>query len=75
MRGPYLVIAPLSTIPHWYREFSTWTDMNAIVYHGSTAARNLIRRYEFRYAQEIPQKKVDNKKIFKFSVLITTYET
>jgi len=27
-RGPFLIVAPLSTIPHWYREFT-------IVYHGS----------------------------------------
>ena len=33
-RGPFLVVAPLSTIPHWQREFTGWTDMNTIVYHG-----------------------------------------
>lgn len=33
--GPFLVIAPLSTIGNWIREFDTWTDMNVIVYHGS----------------------------------------
>lgn len=26
--GPYLVVAPLSTLQHWYREFSAWTDLN-----------------------------------------------
>ncbi|KAJ4431427.1 hypothetical protein ANN_20024, partial [Periplaneta americana] len=35
IRGPFLVIAPLSTIPNWQREFEAWTDMNVIVYHGS----------------------------------------
>ncbi len=34
VRGPFLVIAPLSTIVHWQREFEAWTDINAIVYHG-----------------------------------------
>jgi SNF2 family DNA or RNA helicase len=33
-RGPFLVIAPLSTIPHWQREFDGWTEMNTLVYHG-----------------------------------------
>ena len=33
--GPFLVIAPLSTIGNWIREFDTWTDLNVIVYHGS----------------------------------------
>jgi SNF2 family DNA or RNA helicase len=26
VRGPFLVIAPLSTIPHWQREFEAWTS-------------------------------------------------
>ena len=26
--GPFLIVAPLSTLPHWYREFTTWTDLN-----------------------------------------------
>ena len=35
IRGPFLVIAPLSTIPNWQREFEAWTDLNVVVYHGS----------------------------------------
>lgn len=35
IHGPFLVIAPLSTIGNWIREFDTWTDLNVIVYHGS----------------------------------------
>lgn len=35
IRGPFLIIAPLSTIPNWQREFEGWTDHNVIVYHGS----------------------------------------
>lgn len=31
---PYLVIAPLSTIGNWQREFETWTDLNVVTYHG-----------------------------------------
>ena len=34
VRGPFLVIAPLSTISNWQREFETWSDINAVVYHG-----------------------------------------
>lgn len=37
---PYLVIAPLSTIGNWQREFETWTDLNVITYHG---------RYEYNF--------------------------
>lgn len=46
IKGPYLIIAPLSTIGNWSREFEVWTDMNAIVYHGTTASRNMIQEYE-----------------------------
>ena len=31
---PFLVIAPLSTIHNWQREFENWTDLNVVVYHG-----------------------------------------
>uniref|UniRef100_A0A803Y161 SNF2 N-terminal domain-containing protein n=1 Tax=Meleagris gallopavo TaxID=9103 RepID=A0A803Y161_MELGA len=46
IRGPFLVIAPLSTITNWEREFNTWTEMNSIVYHGSLASRQMIQQYE-----------------------------
>ena len=47
--GPFLVVAPLSTLPHWQREFARWTNMNAIVYHGNQAARDVLHKYEFFY--------------------------
>lgn len=46
VQGPFLIIAPLSTITNWEREFSTWTEVNAIVYHGSLASRQMIQQYE-----------------------------
>ncbi|KAI9176217.1 hypothetical protein H9P43_006582 [Blastocladiella emersonii ATCC 22665] len=69
--GPFLVIAPLSTVPHWEREFRNWTNMNAIVYHGNAAARNLIVDTEF-YWKDARGAPVPG--VFKFDVLITTYE-
>ena len=33
LRGPYIVVAPLSTLQHWRREIEAWTDANCIVYH------------------------------------------
>lgn len=36
IRGPFLVVAPLSTIGNWQREFDAWTDMNAVVYLGAS---------------------------------------
>lgn len=71
IRGPFLVIAPLSTIPNWQREFEAWTDLNIIVYHGSAMSRQMLADYELYY-------KNDNGKVIKdltkFNVLITTFE-
>ncbi len=69
--GPFIVVAPLSTIPHWEREFQAWTNLNVIVYHGTVKSRDLMHEYEFYYKDEqdrvIPH-------AYKFDVLITTYE-
>jgi hypothetical protein len=29
--GPFLVVAPLSTLPHWQREFDAWTDLKVTI--------------------------------------------
>lgn len=53
IKGPFLIIAPLSTIANWEREFHTWTHLNVIVYHGSMVSRQMLQQYEmyFRDAQ------------------------
>jgi SNF2 family DNA or RNA helicase len=55
LRGPFLIVAPLSTIPHWYREFTGWTDLNTIVYHGSALDREIIREMEFPFECDRPR--------------------
>uniref|UniRef100_A0A7S4BX57 Uncharacterized protein n=1 Tax=Chrysotila carterae TaxID=13221 RepID=A0A7S4BX57_CHRCT len=72
IRGPFLVVAPLSTLSHWQREFEQWTDMNAIVYHGSYESREVLRRYEFHFADG--QANPSLKNAHKFHALITSYE-
>ena len=72
IRGPFLVIAPLSTIPNWQREFELWSEMNVIVYHGSQTSRNMLAEYEMYYKDGKGEKMAD---VFKFHVLITTYES
>ncbi|XP_077315307.1 chromodomain-helicase-DNA-binding protein 6 [Lithobates pipiens] len=71
IRGPFLIIAPLSTITNWEREFRTWTEMNTVVYHGSQISRQMIHQYEmcYRDAQGVPVPG-----LFKFHVVITTFE-
>nr|XP_015812879.2 chromodomain-helicase-DNA-binding protein 8 isoform X1 [Nothobranchius furzeri] len=71
VQGPFLVIAPLSTITNWEREFSTWTDMNAIVYHGSLASRQMIQQYEM-YCKDDKGHLIPG--AYKFDALITTFE-
>lgn len=52
LRGPFLIIAPLSTITNWEREFRTWTEINVIVYHGSQISRQMILQYEMYHRDE-----------------------
>jgi len=33
IRGPFLIIAPLSTLDHWKRVSEDWTLMNTICYY------------------------------------------
>ena len=49
IRGPFLIIVPLSTIANWQREFEAWTDLNVVVYHGSNASRSMLQQYEMYY--------------------------
>ncbi|GAA6104195.1 chromodomain-helicase-DNA-binding protein 7, partial [Tachysurus ichikawai] len=71
IHGPFLVIAPLSTIPNWEREFRTWTELNVVVYHGSQASRRTIQAYEMNYRDA--QGRVI-KGAYKFHAIITTFE-
>ena len=35
------------------REFDQWTDLNAVVYHGTAESRDMIRRYEWQWDELI----------------------
>ncbi|KAJ1698567.1 hypothetical protein LUZ63_007079 [Rhynchospora breviuscula] len=88
--GPHLVVAPLSTLRNWEREFATWAPhMNVVMYAGSATSRETIRKYEFYYPKEKPKdtlsKLLKKKKMvtlineskqsrLKFDVLLTSYE-
>jgi chromodomain-helicase-DNA-binding protein 7 len=83
IRGPFLVIVPLSTIGNWIREFERWTDFNVIMYHGSAASRQMLQDYEFYFTPDGTLPGVSNsstkapasaKKTAKFNALITTFE-
>ncbi|KAE8701589.1 CHD3-type chromatin-remodeling factor PICKLE [Hibiscus syriacus] len=83
--APHLIVAPLSTLRNWEREFATWAPhMNVVMYVGSAQARRVIREYEF-YHPKKSHKKIKKKKSgqvvseskqdrIKFDVLLTSYE-
>uniref|UniRef100_A0A8C7HKQ3 Chromodomain helicase DNA binding protein 9 n=1 Tax=Oncorhynchus kisutch TaxID=8019 RepID=A0A8C7HKQ3_ONCKI len=71
IRGPFLIIAPLSTIANWEREFRTWTHLNVIVYHGSMVSRQMLQQYEM-YSRDTQGRVVRG--AYKFHALITTFE-
>lgn len=47
VRGPFLIIAPLSTLEHWKRTVEEWTTMNCVLYYDSNGhnGRASIRYY------------------------------
>jgi len=79
VRGPFLIVAPLSLIQQWQSEASVWTpDFNAIVYHGSAAARAYLVNHEFYFCEPFVNKakaqKLKKSNVTKFNIMITTYE-
>ncbi|KAL8211139.1 hypothetical protein R6Q57_005576 [Mikania cordata] len=62
--GPYLVIAPLSTLSNWLNEISRFVpSVSAVIYHGDKKERNEIRRLKM-------PKKIGPS----FPIVITSYE-
>ncbi|KAK6912519.1 Chromo domain [Dillenia turbinata] len=81
---PHLVVAPLSTLRNWEREFATWApQMNVVMYVGSGQARAVIRDYEFYFPKNMKKHKKkksgqvaseSKQERIKFDVLLTSYE-
>lgn len=79
--GPFLVVAPLSTVASWQRECAKWASfLNTVVYVGSKKSRDIIREYEF-YSVEKPKgtgrqasRAANARAQIRFNILITTYE-
>ncbi|GKY90687.1 hypothetical protein MPSEU_000042100 [Mayamaea pseudoterrestris] len=79
VRGPFLIVAPLSLIGQWESELKAWApDLNVVFFHGSANARDFLVQHEFYYAEPFVSKQeaasLKKSGITKFHVLITTYE-
>ena len=64
-RQPMCVVAPLTTLGHWKREIEKWTAMNAVVFDGSAADREVCAEHEFY---------VGNTREVKFDVFLVSFE-
>jgi len=71
IRGPFLVIAPLSTVIHWKREAERFTRLHPIIYHGDATSRDVLREFEF-HVRDSNNKKMTN--TYRFNILISTFD-
>ena len=79
VRGPFLIVAPLSLIGQWQSEARSWApDLNVVLYHGSADARDFLVKQDFYYTDQFVPKpsaiKLKKQHVTKFHILITTYE-
>lgn len=79
IRGPFLIVAPLSLVGQWQSETKSWApDLNVVLYHGRADARDFLIKQDFFYTNQFVSqaqaKKLRKKHTTKFHILITTYE-
>jgi len=66
VQGPFLIVAPLSTVRQWMRELNLWwSEAYSVLYHGRSPARDVIRASDWKNAGGSNR----------FHVVVTTYET
>ncbi|XP_066276404.1 lymphoid-specific helicase-like isoform X2 [Branchiostoma lanceolatum] len=54
MIGPFMIVAPLSTLSNWYSEFRRFSPkVPVLIYHGNLAQRTKLRRKIFRVHGEL----------------------
>lgn len=68
--GPFLIVAPLSTVPNWIAEFEKFAPlMPTVLYHGTKAEREVLRRRNLRQIIHIPELGKPAKNVF-----VTSFE-
>ena len=77
LRGPFLILAPLTTLEHWKRIADEWTSMNSVLYYDQNSAegRQDIRTWEWFFT-DITYKGTTTQKseLYKFNIMITSFE-
>ncbi|KAI9487236.1 MAG: SNF2 family N-terminal domain-containing protein [Benjaminiella poitrasii] len=64
--GPYLIVAPLSTLANWVNEFKRFApSINVLLYHGSKEERHHMINRKMQKKKETS---------FEFPVIVTSYE-
>ena len=86
IKGPFLVVAPLTTLEHWKKIAEEWTGkepfltpaaMNTILYYDtkSTEGRSALRWFEWYHTDITTKGQLTQKMAFlKFNLLITSFE-
>ena len=81
VRGPHLVLTPLSTLGNWYREFARWApSLRVLKFHGTKEERaEMIARGDLRlsehdilltsYEMAIREKAVINRHAYEFLIV------
>lgn len=75
--GPFLIVAPLSTLPHWKKTFEEWTSLNVILYHDNESKRGREKCRNLEWYQKdirLTGEFSSDSKICKFHVIITSFE-
>jgi chromodomain-helicase-DNA-binding protein 7 len=77
LRGPYLVLAPLSILAHWKKTAEDWTYINSVIYHDPNGSdgRDMCRKYELFYTDIMKRGGLSDKShLVKFNLLVTSFE-
>jgi len=78
LRGPYLVLAPLSVLSHWKKTAEDWMpELNLVVLHDvkGKEGREFLKRYEAYYTDIMKRGGTSHKsRLVKFHVLVTSFE-
>jgi len=73
VRGPFLIVAPLSTVPNWVKEVKKFApELPVVLYHGSQAERQELRSKHLDEVHIIKDVFAEPKKVK--NIFVTSYE-